>query len=70
MPTDPEWITAAIEKACKLSAPVPDVVWSHVAALLKGKFSQRGIPPVELANIARELIEEMVPTPSTPERTK
>lgn len=70
MNTDPEWITAAIEKACKVSPTMPDAVRDHVTALLKGKFSHRGIPPVELANIARELIEEMVPVPLDPECTK
>jgi len=70
MSTDSEWIAAAIEKARKQSTPATEAVWARVVELLKGKFSQRGIPSVELANIARELIEEMVPAPSTPERPK
>jgi hypothetical protein len=70
MSNDPEWITAAIQSASKLSASVPDAVWTNVEILLRGKFSQRSIPPVELAGIARQLIEDMVPARPTAEGEK
>jgi hypothetical protein len=63
MPDDVHWITAAISKAREQSPEIPESVWTQIEALLKGKISQRPIPPVELASVAMQLIEGMVPPP-------
>jgi len=63
MSNDVHWITAAISKAREQCAAVPEFVWTQIEALLRGKISQRPIPPVELASVARQLIEDMVSPP-------
>jgi len=63
MSNDPDWIEAAISKAREQSAEVPEPLWTQIDTLLRGKLSQRPIPPVELANLARQLIEDMAPAP-------
>jgi hypothetical protein len=63
MSNDVHWITAAISKARQQCAVVPESVWTQIEALLRGKISQRPIPPVELASVARQLIEDMVSPP-------
>lgn len=62
MPNNADWITTTLTKAREMAA-VPDAVWNHLDALLKGKFSERPIPAGELASEAMQLIEEMVPAP-------
>jgi hypothetical protein len=63
MPSDIDWITAAMAKARELNCNVPEPVWTQLEALLQGKLSERPIPPVELASHAMQLIEAMVPAP-------
>jgi len=63
MSNDVHWITAAISKARQQNTEVPESVWTQIEALLRGKISQRPIPAVELASVARQLIEDMVPAP-------
>jgi len=63
MSDEAHWIASVITKARAQNAMVPDGVLTQIESLLKGKFTQRPIPPVELANVARQLIECMVPVP-------
>lgn len=59
MPDELDWTSAAISKARQQEADVPDVIWAELEALLKGKLSQRPLPPGELASVAMQLIGEM-----------
>jgi hypothetical protein len=63
MTADIDWITAAITKARNRGAAGPDAVWGQIEALLRGRFSERPIPAKELASVAMQLIEAMVPAP-------
>ena len=63
MSSDVDWITAAITKARQQDTEAPELVWIQVEALLRGKLSERPIPPMELASCAMQLIEAMVPAP-------
>jgi hypothetical protein len=63
MSNDVHWIAAAISKARRQSAEVPESVWIQIEELLKGKISQRPIPAAELASVAMQLIENMAPPP-------
>jgi hypothetical protein len=63
MSKDVDWITSAISKAREQSAEVPEPIWTQIEASLRGRFTQRPIPAIELASIARQLIEDMVPAP-------
>jgi hypothetical protein len=59
MSNDSDWITAAVAKTRQKGPAVPDCVWSQLEAVLRGKFSARPIPAVELASLAMQLIEGM-----------
>src|ERR1700680_355489 len=63
MSNDVHWITAAISKAREQIAEVPEPVWAQIEASLRGRFSERPIPAIELASVAKQLIEGMVPAP-------
>lgn len=59
MPDDTDWVTASINKARQQNTDVPDVIWTELEALLRGRLSQRPIPAGELAGVAMQLIEKM-----------
>jgi hypothetical protein len=40
---------------------IPESLWIEIKSLLAGKFSQRAIPAMELANTARQLLAAMEP---------
>jgi len=61
MSDDAHWISAAISKARLQCAEVPESVWTQIDVLLRGKISQRPIPAIELASVAMQLIEDMIP---------
>ncbi len=63
MSTEYDWISEALKSARKRNATVPDTVWNELEKLLRGKLSQRAIPAVELAGVARHLLEDMLPKP-------
>jgi hypothetical protein len=67
MPNDNSWISAAISKARQQCVDVPESVWTQVDALLRGRISQRPIPALELASVARQLIDDMVTPPKEEE---
>lgn len=52
-----DWITSAITKVKGQGATAPDVVWTRLEALLRGKFSERPMPAKELADLAMRLID-------------
>jgi hypothetical protein len=58
-----EWVTATFTKARQLGVIIPDPVWDQLDALIRGKLSARPIPPIELAKVATQLMEAMVPEP-------
>lgn len=60
MTSEVDWIAAAVSKARQQSRAVPERVWIELEALLRGKFSERSIPPMDLASIATRLIGDMV----------
>ena len=61
MSNDDLWITTAISKARQQCVEVPESTWTQIEVLLAGKISQRPIPALELASVARQLIEDMIP---------
>jgi len=65
MASGEDWITSAITKVKEQGATAPDVVWTRLEALLRGKFSERPMPAKELADIAMQLIDGMSPPLST-----
>ena len=65
MSNDTDWITAATKNARSRTGAVPNAVWDQLEGLLRGKLSKRSIPALELASVAKQLIEDMFPHPST-----
>ncbi len=68
MSVNSDWITAAVAKARLKVTTAPDGVWPQVEALLRGSFSERPIPAMQLEKVARQLIEAMVPPPAKVEK--
>jgi hypothetical protein len=58
MADESDWIAAAISKARQQKADAPDVIWTELEVLLKGKLSQRPISAGELASVAMQLIDK------------
>jgi hypothetical protein len=63
-----DWVATVIAEARARNVNVPGPVWIRIESLLKGKFSARLVPNIELANLTRQLIDEITdpsPNPST-----
>lgn len=61
MSDDSKWVRDVLVSAMDQNESIPESVWIEIKSLLAGKFSQRAIPAVELANIARQLLAAMEP---------
>lgn len=59
--SDVRWIATVIAQARNRSPAVPDTVWAQLEDLLKGRQGGRQLAAVELANVAKQLIANMVP---------
>ena len=59
MPDDSNWVIPTIREVRKQFAEVPESVWMQVETLLKGRFSQRSLPAMELVKVAEQLIGDM-----------
>ena len=59
MPKEEEWIDKQVSKAKKGHPPVTDGVATRMKGLLRGKITERHLPPTELAKIANTLIADM-----------
>lgn len=70
MSDDHHWVTPTITEARKQIADVPERVWIHVEALLKGRFSERSLPAMELVKVAERLIADMTPAASEGEEPR
>jgi hypothetical protein len=70
MQEESDWIASTIAKTRRQSAAVPDAVNTKVESLLRGKLGQRPMPAMELSNVAKDLIELLIPAPPNPEEQK
>jgi hypothetical protein len=57
MPDHIDWVAAALASAKAHGAEAPDSVWVEIEAFLRGKCSERQLPPKEQEKVARHLIE-------------
>jgi hypothetical protein len=58
---DSKWVRDVLVSAMSQNESIPESLGIEIEALLAGKFSQRAIPAMELANIARQLLTAMEP---------
>jgi len=70
MPNETDWIAVVMSEVKAGDPKVPDDIWPQLEILLKSKLSRRPIPAVELANMARELIDTSASDPSGARRSK
>lgn len=59
--TPKEWPTNVIQAARDAAPQVTDAVTEAAEFLLTGPFLDRQVPPGELANLAAQLLDDMVP---------
>ncbi len=62
MSKDDEWIKIRISEARKSNPLVTETVSTHLRELLKGPITERHLPKAELANLAKALIADMLPS--------
>jgi hypothetical protein len=60
---DADWIATVLAKVRQRNPEVPETVWVRVDVLLRGRFSVRPIPVMELKGITEELIADIVSSP-------
>lgn len=59
MSKDDDWIDARVGEARKVHPLVTDGVETRMKGMLKGQFSERQIPPMEMAQSAQTLLADM-----------
>ena len=70
MKTDGDWIKTRIIEAQKGHESVTEAVTLRVAKLLDSELSERSLSQTKLANIAKQLIEDMTLASSKTEAKK
>ncbi len=59
MSDEHDWVSIALTSAMRTKVSVPPGVWTEVETLLAGKLCKRPLSAIELAAIARLLLDEM-----------
>ncbi len=70
MKGDVDWIKTRIIEAQKGHESVTEAATGRVAKLLSSELSERPLSSTKLANIAKQLIEDMTPASSKTEAAK
>jgi hypothetical protein len=67
MPADDLWIATRITDARSVHPLVTEAVSTRMKELLSGTLSSRQLPQLELTNVAKALIADMLPAPAQPD---